>query len=71
MYEEYIAEEKKRLDEQITLAWYIAKLTRAKEIPDIRELLKDEVKQQTPEEMLMAIKTWNALLGGKIIENNS
>ena len=68
MYEEYIAEEKKRLDEQITLAWYIAKLVRANEIPDIRELLKDEAKQQTPEEMLMAIKTWNSLLGGKVIE---
>ena len=63
-----------KANESLYLAWHVAKLIRAAEIPKLEDILLDEDDQpeerqpQTPEQMVMACKMIAAAYGGKIVE---
>ncbi len=53
----------------ISHAWLNAKLTWAKDIPPLQDLLNAEPKkEQTDEQMLAVVKLLNAAFGGKVVE---
>lgn len=49
--------ENKRL---LTLAWHIEALRRVQRLPELRTLLGEPMREQTDEELWMAMQTWVA-----------
>jgi hypothetical protein len=51
-------------DNQITIAYLTAYWHRVERMPKLKDILKQEPKEQTPDQMLAEIKKLNALMGG-------
>ena len=72
MAEGYTKKKKQQAKEMIYLAWHVAALNRAKELPSLDSLLRDSEpeKPQTDEQMMAMCKLMNAALGGKVVETH-
>jgi hypothetical protein len=70
MIEGHTNKQKNKYNDLKGLAWYIAVLSRAKEIPELEKLLGESTpkKEQTPEEMVAIARILNAAYGGEETE---
>ena len=68
MADGYIRLQKNKRNEQISLAWHTAALTRCDKMPSLESLLtKESVKQSSPD-MMAICKLLNAAYGGEEVE---
>lgn len=55
---------KREQEERITLTYLGAALQRAKKMPSLKELLKEDKKEMSSESMLEEVRKLNAAMGG-------